>query len=234
MRVLRFGAMIERLSYDGSAVERGDMAQQETGRRPLPSQERRETPTVPVAPRRDSRWVTLREAHEETGIPISTLRSWSRKGRVSSQLDLTEAGPRRMVSLGEVLDRARSLGRLEAEPEVADTPVQVPPETPPDVPPDGAMLVPIDAWNRMLNQLGNLHEAGQQLAEARERAARAETEAAFLRERIGDMRQELHRLQQSPREPEHDPRVANDEPRPSGRWRLLLPRRRRRLPWRRH
>jgi hypothetical protein len=55
--------------------------------------------------------------------------------------------------------------------------------------PDGTMLVPIDAWNKMLNQLGNLHEAGQQLAEARERAAKAETESTFLRERLSEMRQ---------------------------------------------
>lgn len=40
----------------------------------------------------------------------------------------------------------------------------------------------------MLDQLGNLHEAGRELAEARERAARAETEAAFLRERLADLR----------------------------------------------
>ena len=51
------------------------------------------------------------------------------------------------------------------------------------------MIVPVDAWNKMLNQLGNLHEAGQQLAEARERAAKAETEASFLRERLAEMRE---------------------------------------------
>ena len=55
-------------------------------------------------------------------------------------------------------------------------------------PPPGTMLVPIEAWDKMLHQLGNLHEAGQQLAEARERAARAETEATFLRERLAEMR----------------------------------------------
>jgi hypothetical protein len=49
--------------------------------------------------------------------------------------------------------------------------------------PDGTMLVPVDAWNRVLDQLGNLHEAGQDLAEARERAARAETTAEFQVER---------------------------------------------------
>lgn len=49
--------------------------------------------------------------------------------------------------------------------------------------PDGTMLVPVDAWNRVLEQLGNLHEAGQALAEARERAGRAETAAEFHAER---------------------------------------------------
>ncbi len=52
------------------------------------------------------------------------------------------------------------------------------------------MMVPVDAWNKMLSQLGNLHEAGQQLAEARERAAKAETEAAFLRSRLAELRSE--------------------------------------------
>lgn len=56
------------------------------------------------------------------------------------------------------------------------------------------MIVPIDAWNKMLNQLGNLHEAGRQLAEARERAARAETEARFLRERLSELRVEMSDL----------------------------------------
>jgi len=50
------------------------------------------------------------------------------------------------------------------------------------------MIVPIDAFNKMLSQLGNLHEAGQQLAEARERAAKAETEATFLRQRLAELR----------------------------------------------
>jgi hypothetical protein len=50
------------------------------------------------------------------------------------------------------------------------------------------MIVPVDAWNKMLNQLGNLHEAGQQLATAKERAAKAETEALFLRERLAELR----------------------------------------------
>ena len=52
------------------------------------------------------------------------------------------------------------------------------------------MLVPRDAWDKLLDQLGNLHEAGQMLADARERAAKAETEVTFLRERLSEMRGE--------------------------------------------
>lgn len=50
------------------------------------------------------------------------------------------------------------------------------------------MIVPVDASNKMLVHLGNLHEAGQQLAETRERAAKAETEVAFLREQLAEVR----------------------------------------------
>jgi hypothetical protein len=69
------------------------------------------------------------------------------------------------------------------------------------------MIVPIAAWDKMLMQLGNLHEAGQQLAEARERAAKAETESKFLRERLGELRRDLleSRAAGPPREPEAQP-----------------------------
>lgn len=50
------------------------------------------------------------------------------------------------------------------------------------------VLVPVDTWTRVMDQLGNLHEAGQQLAEARERAARAETQVEFLREQLAEAR----------------------------------------------
>jgi uncharacterized coiled-coil protein SlyX len=63
------------------------------------------------------------------------------------------------------------------------------------------MLVPLDAWNKILLQLGNLHEAGQQLAEARERAAKAETETTFLRERLTEMRDELAEAKNSASRP---------------------------------
>ena len=73
------------------------------------------------------------------------------------------------------------------------------------------MLVPIDAWDKMLMQLGNLHEAGQQLAEARERAAKAETEAKFLRERLSELRSDLAEVRTAPK-PEPAVETAATEP----------------------
>lgn len=52
----------------------------------------------------------------------------------------------------------------------------------------GTLPVPVDAWNRVLAQLGNLHEAGEQMASARERAAVAETKVAFLRQQLAARR----------------------------------------------
>lgn len=52
----------------------------------------------------------------------------------------------------------------------------------------GQMIVPLDTWTRILEQVGNVHEAGQQLADARERAARAETENHFLHEQLTELK----------------------------------------------
>lgn len=153
---------------------------------------------------RAGQWRTLREAHLATGIPIDTLRKWVRRGAVSSFLDLRDGDPRRMVDMDAVYARARELGRpiralpdlgapLEPEATVAG-PADAPQELVRAATPPGTMIVPIAAWDKMLMQLGNLHEAGQQLAEARERAARAETESVFLRERLGELRREVARV----------------------------------------
>ena len=98
-----------------------------------------------------------------------------------------------MVDLRAVTERARMLGRL------SDTAPAAQPHT---AVPDDHVLVPMDAWEKMLMQLGNLHEAGQDLASARERAAKAETEAAFLRERIAELRTERDELKEAARAPE--------------------------------
>ena len=61
------------------------------------------------------------------------------------------------------------------------------------------LLVPIQAWENVLKQLGNLHEANQLMAESRERAAKAEAEAEFLREKLKNTRDELETSQKKRR-----------------------------------
>ncbi len=78
------------------------------------------------------------------------------------------------------------------------------------------MLVPRDAWDKLLDQLGNLHEAGMQLASARERAAKAETETTFLRERLTEMRAERDELKDLTRTQPIP--AASRESAPTDRW----------------
>jgi hypothetical protein len=184
------------------------------------SSHKRATPPRPTAKRRTAThgqgtWVTLKDAEVETGIPANTLRKWVRKEAIESYLESDGELSLRMVNLDSVIARAEALGRMLNKP-VADESASITDSglriTEADgraeaeeretvggrrmtsaaesVVPEGSLLVPLDAWNKMVNQLGNLHEAGQQLAEARERAAKAETEALFLRERLSDLREE--------------------------------------------
>ena len=150
-------------------------------------------------------WVTLREAEAETSIPVNTLRKWVRKSALPSYLESDGELAVRMVDLDAVRARATELGRpisptsdtAPRETAAATSAPEVLPETvdagvdADDARDAGTMIVPVDAWNKMLMQLGNLHEAGQQLAEARERAAKAETEVTFLRERLAGFRTDV-------------------------------------------
>lgn len=169
----------------------------------------------------DGEWLTLREASEVTGVPTSTIRKWARHERIPSFLDKTPRGQLRMVSIRGIERWANEIGRHIEAPRPKTSPRQETvtaeidltaveeQESPPDVP-EGSMLVPLDAWNRMLNQLGNLHEAGQQLAEARERAAKAETEALFLRERLRELREEIEqKSDQGEDEPAAEPPIPS-------------------------
>lgn len=76
----------------------------------------------------------------------------------------------------------------EPEPVTVERNEPVPePEPPePDIEPTDSVLVPVDTWTKVMDQLGNLHQAGQDLAEARERAARAETQVEFLKQQLAD------------------------------------------------
>jgi hypothetical protein len=144
-------------------------------RRPAVSQDR-------TVRRSLGEWVTLREASDATGIPINTLRKWCRHETVDSYLESDGELTLRIVELASIRQHAGDLGR-----DVTPRPEHGPEEAA-EVPATDTMIVPVDAWNKMLTQLGNLHEAGQQLAEARERAAKAETESEFLRERLAELR----------------------------------------------
>lgn len=156
--------------------------------------------------------MTLREANEATGIPTSTIRKWARNQDIPSYIEHSEDGDLRMVSMSGITRRAAKLGRQldsdtsapragAARPDsVTGRPTQSKGGIE-SVDPEATMLVPLDAWNRMLNQLGNLHEAGQQLAVATERAARAETEAAFLKERLSELREEIARAREDSTDP---------------------------------
>lgn len=138
-----------------------------------------------MAPGQRSDWMTLRQASDAAGIPLSRIRTWVKKGRVPTALEEFPEGTRRIVSLDAVRARARQLDEGERP---FESPLPSESEQEGVLPPPGTMLVPIAAWDKMLVQLGNLHKAGQELAEARERAARAETEATFLRERLAELR----------------------------------------------
>lgn len=162
---------------------------------------RTKEPGTPVIEAGD--WVTLREASDLTGVPTETIRKWARHQRIPSFLEKTDDGHLRIVSLEGIMEWSEKIGRaLEVEPadeegedlmvDLSSERTSEPTMEGPQIP-EGSMIVPLDAWNKMLNQLGNLHEAGQQLAEARERAAKAETEARFLKERLAEMRSELER-----------------------------------------
>ncbi len=183
----------------------------------------------------NGQWVTLREASRATGIPVETLRKWARRATVPTYLAAAQSGTNiRLVDLEGVKRRAADLGRpIEptpvapqpeaAAPAAAAVPAPAPPTAAPQ-PQPGTMIVPVDAWNKMLNQLGNLHEAGQSLAEARERAAKAETEAKFLRERLAELRQGPAPTPSPPVEATPAPPAAANLPvdAPEKVWRYLM------------
>ncbi|MDQ4142903.1 MAG: hypothetical protein M3198_04020 [Actinomycetota bacterium] len=109
----------------------------------------------------DGEWVTLRRAAEETGVSISTLRSWYRKGLVDSRVEKGPNGSQRMVRLAEITSRARRDNGREAQP----------------APGPGTAAFP-----------GELRELIAELASARERAGRAEARADFLAQELADLR----------------------------------------------
>jgi len=150
--------------------------------------------------------IPLREAEHRFGVTVATLGGWARKGLIDAVMAQGARGRRWMVTPESIAHR---LARTTHEPAGARPGATGPTS-------DGtAMLVPRDAWDRLMDQLGNLHDAGLRLAEARERAAKAETEAAFLRERLGEIRAERDQLKERVDGPEAS--IAAPSPSPSRR-----------------
>jgi hypothetical protein len=149
-----------------------------------PRPQRRSRRAVP-RPAAEGR-ISLREAEQQFGVRAATLRTWARKGTIDG---IQSGGPRGDQWMVTPESIAHHLSRNK--PQVSPTTRRSQPKRRSGPSDDGSsMLVPRDAWDKLMDQLGNLHDAGLRLAEARERAAKAETEAAFLRERLAEMRAE--------------------------------------------
>ena len=197
-------------NYDGIVTQRDSAFLWETEALRTTGRARRSTAEQSSRLLAGGDWLTLKEASDITGVPTNTIRKWARHDNIPSYLEKTEDGHLRIVSLEGIRLWASEVGRelqwsdededvvVDLTPEqTAETDPDPEPQAPAAEVPEGSMLVPLDAWNKMLNQLGNLHEAGQQLAEARERAAKAETEARFLKERLAEMRSELEKAREA-------------------------------------
>ena len=109
----------------------------------------------------DNGWVTLRRASEQTGVPISTLRSWYRKGLIDSRVEKGPNGSQRIVRLDEVA------GRAKPAPEGSSSPAEVG---------DGGSVA------------AELRAVIDELAAARERAGRAEARADLLAQELEELR----------------------------------------------
>jgi hypothetical protein len=120
-------------------------------------------------------WVSLKEAAAEAGVSVSTLRAWSRKGEVDSQLRSGSRGKERIVRKAEVLakvaDNAPRFGRGAAATSSNGNGVAAGGRRTPSVP-----------------------ELIKELGDARERAARAEATVDLLREQLAEVNVRLDAL----------------------------------------
>jgi DNA-binding transcriptional MerR regulator len=170
-----------------------------------------------VEPR--SEWIPLKEAAEDAGVSVSTLRNWYRKGQIDSRLHTGPRGKQRLVRKAEILERAsdRSGGVTTARSRSSSSnghPQSNSSPAPPSLP-----------------------DLVKELGEAHERAARAEARAEFLSEELAKMEARFETLlRESPQEtriddlddglPDDFPREEDDEYLPLvQRWRARRQRR---------
>ena len=118
-------------------------------------------------------WITLRLASERTGVSISTLRNWYRKGLIDSRVEKGPNGSQRIVRLEEVVARTKA---------PADQPA--PAET--TTPARGATGSSVD-----LSVPASFTDLIAEHAAACERAGRAEARCEFLEREIDELRMQL-------------------------------------------
>ena len=114
-------------------------------------------------------WITLRKASDETGVSISTLRNWYRKGLIDSRVEKGPNGSQRIVRLEEVVARTKA-GRTSAESSARHDDGQV-------------SNGPAD-----LSVAPSLSDLIAEHAAACERAGRAETRNEFLERELEELR----------------------------------------------
>jgi hypothetical protein len=138
-------------------------------------------------------WVTLREAAERAGVPVSKVRGLYRAGRIRSRKpgDWThkESTKRRlvMVVLEDVMAHVGSAGPAPG------TPDRPPPN---DVTTSSStMAVDRDLWLQLAARLEEIQRSFGELAAAQERAAREEEERDALRETLSELHRRVDRLE---------------------------------------
>jgi hypothetical protein len=119
-------------------------------------------------------WVPLKEAAAEAGVSVSTLRTWSRKGEVDSQVRSGSQGRERVVRKAEILARAAKIPSRSGRGATAST--------------NGKEATVSDGKTPSVSRLI------EELGEARERAARAEAAVALLREQLAEANVRLDTL----------------------------------------
>ncbi len=170
----------------------------------------------------NAEWVPLKEAAEDAGISVSTLRNWYRKGEIDSRLGSGPHGKRRLVRKAEILERTSE--KSHRRPSTQDVPSSA----------NGHPSADLDPSTPSLPDLI------KELGHAQERAARAESKADSLREQLAKVEARLASLLEEneleeavPAEdlddglPEDFPREEDDEYLPLvQRWRARRKRRR--------
>jgi DNA-binding transcriptional MerR regulator len=117
----------------------------------------------------DAEWVPLKQAAAEAGVSVSTLRNWSRKGEVESQLRAGSHGKERVVRREEILAKTSSRKTPRSGPSGVSTSS------------DGNGAVPVE------RKTPSLADLMAELVDARERAARAESRAELLGKQLAEV-----------------------------------------------